>query len=113
MEFFLKHKTLIFRSIGIVFLLAGFLVRFWVMPQEVISNNDRATENLARMEASVARGSAKSQKKKVDNRHFIKKLKETQKKQLEYLTILAMALGSASFAYSFLGKKEKRVKSDS
>ena len=75
------------------------------MPQEVISENDRATANLARMEASVVGGSSKTEKKKVDKRHFLKKLKETQKKQFEYLTILAMVLGSASLGYSFLRKK--------
>ena len=112
MEFFLKHKTVIFRTLGVVFLLTGFLIKFWVMPQEAVSQNDRAAANLARIEASVAGVSHKSAKKKVDNTHFLKKLKDTQKKQLEYLTILAMILGSISLGYSFVGKS-KETKSDS
>lgn len=107
MEFFLKHKTVIFRTLGVIFLLIGFLIRFWVMPQEVVSQNDRASANLARMEASVAGAAHQSSKKKVDKTHLLKKLKETQKKQLEYLTILAMFLGGVSLGYSFLGRKRE------
>ena len=88
-------------------MLIGFVIYFWVVPQEGISQNDRAAANLARMEASISGSSnSKKEKSKGDSSKILKELKETQKKQLKYLTILAMLLGGASLGYSFIKKKE-------
>lgn len=108
MEYFLKHQQTILRTAGALFLLIGFVIHFWVVPQEGLSKNERAAANLARMEASVAgKSSTASGKKKSDNSKFLKELKETQKKQLQYLTIIAMVLGAGSLGYSFIKKKEE------
>ena len=106
MELFLKHKTVIFRIMGIVFLLTGFLIRYWVMPQDVVSKSELAAANVARMEASVRGAGSDKVKSKKESSHFLKNLKETQKKQLEYLTILSMIIGAISLGYSFIKKKE-------
>ncbi|CAI6146539.1 MAG: hypothetical protein SPLUMA2_SPLUMAMAG2_00371 [uncultured Sulfurimonas sp.] len=47
MEFFLKYQQVILRSLGGFLLLIGFIVHFWTVPQEGISQNDRAAANLA------------------------------------------------------------------
>ena len=107
MEIFFKYKTVIFRTIGIVFIVVGFMVHFWVMPQEGISKSEMAAANVARMEASVSGTGVSQEKPKQDSSHFLKKLKDTQKKQLEYLTIIAMILGAISLGYSFIKKKEE------
>jgi len=107
-EYFLKHQQTILRTIGALFLLVGFVIHFWVVPQKGLSQNDRAAANLARMEASVAgASSAKATKKKSDSTKFLKKLKDTQKKQMEYLTIIIMILGAGSLGYSFIKKKDE------
>ena len=108
MEYFLKHQQVILRTVGGLFLLIGFVVHFWVVPQEGFSKNDRAAANLARMEASVSgKSSASSGKKKSDNAKFLKELKDKQKKQIKYLTIMAMVLGAGSLGYSFIKKGDE------
>ena len=106
MEIFLKYKIIILRTLGLFLLLGGFLVRFWVMPVDGLSKNELAAANLARMQASVSSVSS-SKKAKNDSSHYIKSLKETQKKQLEYLTIILMIIGVSSLAYSFMPKREE------
>ena len=108
MEYFLKHQQTIFRTIGALFLLIGFVIHFWVVPQKGLSKNDRAAANLARMKSSVSGGSSsKVGKKKSDTSKFLKELKNTQKKQMEYLTIIIMILGAGSLGYSFIKKKDE------
>ena len=107
MQFFLQHKTVILRTVGTFFLLIGFIVRFWVMPQEGVSQSDIAAVNVARMEASVKGVASSKHKEKKESSHFLKKLKDTQKKQLEYLTIIVMILGAISLGYSFIKKREE------
>ncbi|MEA3331961.1 MAG: hypothetical protein U9Q29_09750 [Campylobacterota bacterium] len=107
MEFFLKHKTVIFRSLGAVLLVIGFGVHFWVTPKEGLSANQKAAANVARMEAKVrgeTSSSLKSQKK--DGSKFLDELKNTQKKQMQYLTIIAMIVGIGFLGYSFMPKKD-------
>jgi len=107
-EYFLKHQQIILRTVGALFLLLGFVVHFWVVPQKGLSKNDRAAANLARIEASVSgKSSSKATKKKSDTSKFLKELKNTQKKQMEYLTIIVMLLGAGSLGYSFIKKKEE------
>ena len=106
MEYFLKHQQTILRTIGALFLLVGFVIHFWVVPQKGLSKNDRAAANLARMEASVSGGSSKKEKKS-DTSKFLKELKKTQEQQVEYLTIIIMILGAGSLGYSFIKKKDE------
>ncbi len=42
-------------------LLIGFAVHFWVTPKEVLTQNDIAALNVARMEARISGGSGSSQ----------------------------------------------------
>jgi len=107
-EYFLKHQQIILRTAGALFLLIGFVIHFWVVPQKGVSKNDRAAANLARMEASVAGSSTpKAAKKKSDTSKFLKELKKTQEQQVEYLTIIIMILGAGSLGYSFIKKKDE------
>jgi len=107
MEFFSQHKIVIMRSLGAVMLVIGFAIHFWTTPQEGLTANQRAAANVARMEAKVAGGgsSSKSSAKKDDSK-YLKEFKDTQKKQMEYLTIIAMILGIGFLGYSFFPKKE-------
>ena len=107
MEFFLKYQQVILRSLGGFLLLIGFIVHFWTVPQEGISQNDRAAANLARMEKSVQdSGSTNQRKQKYDHSQFLKELKAQQEKQIEHSTILIMILGALSLGYSFIKKKK-------
>ncbi|SFV50245.1 hypothetical protein MNB_SM-4-639 [hydrothermal vent metagenome] len=107
MEFFLKYQQVILRSLGGFLLLIGFVIHFWTVPQEGISQNDRAAANLARMEKSVlSTGSTNKTKQKSDTSQFLKELKAQQEKQIEYFTILILILGVLSLGYSFIKKKE-------
>jgi len=108
MEYFLKYQQAILRVGGGIFLLLGFVIHFWSVPQEGMSQNQRAAANIARMEANVqGKSTAKSGKSKADSSKFLKELKEQQAKQIEYFTILAMLLGVGSLGYSFIKKKEE------
>lgn len=105
MEFILNYKQVIVRSIGILLLVLGFATHFWVTPKEGMSQNELAMANLARMEASVS-GSSKSNKQaKPDASHYTKAFENTQKKQVEYMTILVMIMGIGLLGYSFISKK--------
>ncbi len=87
-------------------LLIGFVVHFWATPKEVLTQNEIAAANVARMEAKVAGGSTKSKKsKKKDDSKFLEELKNTQAKQLQYLTIIAMIMGVGFLGYSFIKPK--------
>lgn len=103
MEFFDRYKTVILRTVGSLMLLVGFAVHFWTVPQEGVSANDRAAANVARMEAKVAGKSTTTQEKENDSK-FLQELKNTQAKQLEYLTIIAMLFGIGFLGYSFIKK---------
>lgn len=107
MEYFLKHREVILRTVGALLLLIGFVVHFWVVPQEGLSKNDRAAANLARMEASIAGSSSSKAGKKSDKPKFLQELKEKQKKQMQYLTIIIMVLGAGSLGYSFIKKGDE------
>ena len=108
MEFFLKHKIVIVRSLGALMLIIGFAIHFWATPKEGISANDRAAANVARMEAKVkGESSAQSKAAKKSDSKFLDELKDTQAKQLQYLTIIAMILGVGFLGYSFMPKKQE------
>ncbi|MCK9472696.1 hypothetical protein [Sulfurimonas sp.] len=117
-EIFKKHKIIIFRTTGVVMLLVGFIVYFWMTPKEVYSENEIAAANVARMQASVRGTSASSkQSSKPETSKFIEELKNAQKAQVRYLTILSMVFGVLFLGYSFIPKPKsdslKKSTSDS
>ena len=107
-EIFLKHKTVIFRSLGAFMLIVGFASYFWTTPKKVLTQNEVAAANIARMEAKVAgvKGSVKQNKPKSSSADILKHLKDTQDAQTRYLTILAMVFGIGFLGYSFMPKKD-------
>ena len=108
MEFYKENKILILRVAGIAMLLIGFLIQFWVTPKEVLSANDRATANIARMEAKVSGNGASSKSSKShSSSKILDELKNTQAKQMQYLTIIAMIFGIGFLGYSFIKPTSK------
>ncbi|MFT5659410.1 MAG: hypothetical protein ACI9TV_000026 [Sulfurimonas sp.] len=107
MNYFLQYKIIILRSLGALMLIIGFAVHFWTIPKEGLSQNDKAAARVARMEAS-AKGKSSSNFKspKKDDSKFLEKLKDTQTKQMQYMTILVMVFGVGFLGYSFIPKKE-------
>ncbi|MBW6487704.1 hypothetical protein [Sulfurimonas sp.] len=104
-EIFIKYKIVIFRTAGSVMLLVGFALFFWITPKEAMSENEIAAANVARMEASVYGSSSRTkQAPKPETSKFIEELKNAQKKQVQYLTILAIVFGVGFLAYSFIPK---------
>ena len=109
MEFYLKNKIVILRTVGSLMLVIGFAAHFWVTPKKVFSQNDRAAANIARMEAKVkpkGSDSKASSPAKKDHSKYLDKLKNAQEKQMQYLTIIAMIFGFGFLGYSFIKKKE-------
>ena len=86
-------------------LLIGFVIHFWVTPQEGVSANEKAAANLARMEASVKGVATKQQKAKSAHAKFMQELKKTRERQVEYLTIIVMILGALALGSSFIKPK--------
>lgn len=109
MEFFLKHKTVILRSVGGFLLAVGFVSYFWTMPEKALSANDRAAANVARMEAKASGSSSTKAPAKKESSAFLDKLKKTQATQLKYLTITMMVFGVGFLGYSFIKKEEEEV----
>lgn len=106
MEFFLKHRLVIMRSLGAIMLLIGFAVHFWVTPKEGLSENDKAAARVARMEASAKEKTlSKAGSQQNDTSKFMDKIKNAQAKQLQYMTIIVMVLGVGFLGYSFMPKK--------
>jgi len=104
-EIFLKHKTVIFRSLGALMLVVGFTSYFWTTPKEVLTQNEVAAANVARMEARVAGGQGGSSlKPESSSADILKHLKNTQEANTRYLTIFAMIFGIGFLGYSFMPK---------
>jgi len=107
MELFLKHKTVILRTVGGLMLVVGFAVHFWTTPKEGFSKAELAAANVARMEAKIKGGSSQSSKAgKKDNSKYLDEFKSTKEKQMRYLTIIAMILGIGFVGYTFIKKDE-------
>lgn len=107
-ELFIKHQTLIYRTLGALMLIVGFAVHFWTTPKKGMTENEIAAANVARMEARIMGGSSSSDvKQKPSESPFLKKYKETQEAQIRYATILAMIMGVGFLIYSFVRKKEE------
>ena len=111
MELFLKYKVLIMRSVGAMMLLIAFSIHFWTTPKEGLSANDKAAVRVARMEASAkGKSSTSSKSNQNDDSKFLDTLKDTQAKQVQYMTILVMVFGVGFLGYSFLpAKKEENT----
>ena len=110
-EILIKNKIVILRVLGAIMLIIGFSVQFWSTPKEGFTQNEIAARNVARMEANV-RGTSSSRASTSSSAKIIKELKNTQKKQMKYLTIIAMILGVGFLGYSFI-KPRQDVKLDS
>ncbi len=83
-------------------LIVGFAIQFWAVPKEGFTQNEIAAANVARMEAKMTGSGTSSKSTKQDGSKFLDKLKDTQAKQMQYLTIIAMILGVGSIGYSFI-----------
>lgn len=106
-ELFIKHQTVIFRTLGGLMLVIGFAAHFWTTPKAALTENEIAAANVARIEARIAGGSSTQQSsKKPTESPFLKKYKETQAAQFKFLTILAMIFGVGFLGYSFIKKEE-------
>ncbi|MCW8894717.1 hypothetical protein [Sulfurimonas sp.] len=113
-EIFLKNKILIFRTLGSLMLIVGFAIYFWTTPKEALTQNEIAAANVARMEASVLRGSSSTTVSKPSSTKFLKEFKEAQKKQVRYFVILTMIFGAGFLVYSFIKpNRDKKTKLDS
>jgi len=107
MDFLLKNKTIILRILGSLMLVVGFAVHFWVTPKKGLTQNEIAAANIARMEAAVTnRGGQTSKSQKKDDAKFLETLKNTQIKQMQYLTIISMIFGVGFLGYSFIPKRD-------
>ena len=103
-EIFLKYKIVIFRSLGAIMLVVGFSSYFWTMPKKVLTQNQIAAANVARMEASVVRSQGVRAKPKSSSAEILKHLKNSQEAQNRYLTIFMMIFGVGFLGYSFMSK---------
>lgn len=101
MDFFYKHKSMIFRVFGGAMLLLGFASYFWVSPKEGVSENQKAAANVARLEAKVAGVSSSKAAPKPSSAKIVEKFQETREAQIRYLTILVMLFGAGFLLYSF------------
>jgi len=107
MNLYLKHKIVIMRSLGACMLIIALTIEFWSVPKEGLSANERASARIARMEAgSQSKSTSQAKLTKKDSSDFLDTLKNTQAKQMQYLTILVMILGVGFLGYSFIPKKE-------
>ncbi len=103
LELFKNHQKIILRVTGGLMLLVGFVIHFWSTPKEGFTKDALAAANVARMEASVSGHSAASSRvTKQNDKPLFSEFKSAQKKQMEYLTILAMVLGVGFLGYSFI-----------
>ena len=100
-----KYQKIILRIAGGLMLLVGFVIHFWGTPKEGFTRDELAAANVARMEASVSGQSSTSSKvSKPNDKPLFNEFKSAQKKQMEYLTILAMIFGAGFLGYSFIKK---------
>ena len=108
MNFFKKHKIVLFRVVGTLMLLIGFVVHFWLTPKEAYIENELAALNVARMEAMVhgTSSSGTSKKAQPDASKYVEELKNFQAKQVQYFTIMSMIFGVGILGYSFVRKRE-------
>lgn len=105
LEFIIKHKIILSRTIGIVLLVVGIAALFWAKPDTALTENEIAEANIARMEASLPQNIASS-KKQSQTPSFMKAYKEKQKEHIRYLVVALIVCGIAFIGYSFIRKRE-------
>ncbi len=105
LEFIIKHKIILSRTVGIFFLVIGIGALFWSKPENVLSENEIAQANIARMEASLPQNKVSS-KQQTKSPSFMKAYKEKQKEHIRYLVIIVIISGIAFIGYSFIKKRE-------
>ncbi len=105
-EIFIKHQTIIFRSLGALMFVVAFAMFFWTTPKEGLSENEKAQRSIARIEARIASGSSSASKVKSSHSPIMQSYKDTQAKQMQYLLILFMVFGAGFLGYSFVKKKD-------
>jgi len=108
LELYLKHKTVILRTLGALMIIVGIFVHFWAAPKEEISEIELAAANVARIEASVASQSGGKVVAKPSMSEYVEELKNAQEMQARYITIIFTILGVGFLGYSFK-KKEPEI----
>lgn len=101
-----KNKKLSSKILGINFLLMAIVLLFWSQPKDVLSENEKAMANIARMEAQVSGSSSKA--KASSSEYIMKEYKETQKTQLRIFLILMFISGVGFLGYGFLKKENSQ-----
>jgi len=102
-EWVKKNKSFAAKVMGANFLLMALLLLFWSQPKEGMSENEKASANLARMEAKV---SGSSQKKASEPPSLMKEYREKQKAQLQIFLIIMVIAGVGLLGYGFFKKEE-------
>ena len=106
MEFLLKYKIIVLRTVGALMLIVAFSMYFWTTPKEGLNANERAAANVARMESKAAGKNTSNSSVKKDGSKFLEELKSKQAKQIQYLVIFIMVLGVGFVGYSFVPKQK-------
>lgn len=103
LEWVKKNKKLSSKILGVNFLLMALVLLFWSQPKEVMSENEKAMANIARMEAQASGRSSKA--KESSSNSIMKEYKETQKAQLRVFLIAMFICGVGFLGYGFLKKE--------
>ena len=100
LEWVKKNQKLAFKVTGVNFLLMALVLLFWSQPKAVLSENEKAAANVARMEAKAKGVSAPSTTGNIMQEHH-----KSQKKQLRVFLIIMTISGAAFLGYGFLKKE--------
>jgi Na+/H+ antiporter NhaC len=95
-----KNQKLAFKVTGVNFLLMALVLLFWSQPKMVLSENEKAAANVARMEAKAKGNSAPSSTGNIMQEHH-----QSQKKQLRIFLIIMTISGAVLLGYGFLKKE--------
>jgi len=109
LEWVKKNKKLSSKILGVNFLLMTLVLMFWSQPTEVMSENEKAMANIARLEAQANGSSSKA--KASSSESIMKEYKETQKTQLRIFLVLMFISGVGFLGYGFF-KQESPVEDD-
>jgi Na+/H+ antiporter NhaC len=95
-----KNQKLAFKVTGVNFLLMALVLLFWSQPKMVLSENEKAAANVARMESKAKGNSAPSSTGNIMQEHH-----QSQKKQLRIFLIIMTISGAVLLGYGFLKKE--------
>ncbi|MBE0498194.1 MAG: hypothetical protein IBX43_03000 [Campylobacterales bacterium] len=102
LKWFKHNKRLAYKITGANFLLMALVLLFWSQPKEGLSENEKASANVARMEAKV---SSAGGSKPLPPPNFMQEHQETQKKQLRIFLVIMVIAGAGFLGYGFLKKE--------